>query len=246
MEELCNSVFKMIHNMPKPSKKASKAPISQTKSGKIVSSPNLLQLTSGQQHLVAATQIGSTSTLHTAGKKHPAPEKVSPSKSTENIESRMQQSYMDVNSVDLKEKPIYQNTVLANGELSKITTGKQKKIPPKRPPPPKVLPQKYQNRVYANLQRSNSDSQTLGTARVYANFNNGKLDKCTSKTTEGLNLYMNQVTSTNNLEEMFYCNQYDGTMSEFIRKTYISMTGHDDDIDENGYVMMSLDQSLTS
>lgn len=299
MEELCHSVSKMIHKIPKPSKKTSKVANPQAKIGKVFSSPSLLQLPSGQQQQSAATQKRSKSTSHIADKEYPTLEKVSPSKITENIESpmqnnniedpalekvspskcteiesrmqnnniehsalekispskcteniksRMQRNDMANNNVDLKEKPIYENKVFANGELPKITTGKQKKIPPKRPPPPKVLPKRYQDNVYANLQRSKSDSQMTGTRHVYANYDE-KLDTRESVNTEDLNIYINQVIQTKEPEEIFYCNQYEGIMTESLKETYISMTGNDEDEDEedeDGYVMMSRDRSMTS
>lgn len=274
MEELYHSVSKMIHKIPKPSKKTSKVANPQAKIGKVSSSPSLLLLPSGQQQQSAATQKRSKSTSHIADKEYPALEKVSPSKSTENIESpmqnnniedpalekvssskcteniksRMQRNDMANNNFDLKEKPIYENKVFANGELPKITTGKQKKIPPKRPPPPKVLPKRFQDNVYANLQRSKSDPQMTGTRHVYANYDE-KLDTRESENTEDLNIYINQVVQTKEPEEIFYCNQYEGIMTESLKETYISMTGNDEDEDEedeDGYVMMSRDRSMTS
>lgn len=246
MEDICHSVSKIIHKMPKPSKKAFKAPNSKTKPGKVVSSPNLLQLPSEKLQQSATTQKRSKSTSHIADKEHPTLNKVSPSESTDNIKCRMQNNGVENNSVDLQEKPIYQNEVFANDTYPKKITGKQKKSPPKRPPPPKVLPERYQNSVYANLHRSKSESQMDDIRHVYANFDDGKLDIYESKTVEDLNLYINQVIQKKEPENDITCNQYEEIMTQSLGETYISMTGNDDDIDENGYVTMSRDRSLTS
>lgn len=244
MEDIRQSVSRMFNRMRKPSMKSSKVANSPIKAGKVFSSPNLLHLPSGQLQQKASTQKRSQSLSQIAEKQHPALEEVNSDEFNEKIESLMQKGDMDINSVPYKEKPVYQNTVLVSGEISKIRTGKQKKIPPKRPPPPKVLPQKYQNRIRSSLHRSKSDSHTLGNACVNAKFDEGKLDKCNSKTTDGLNLYMNVVNKSNNLQGIYYCNQFDETVN--VGESYISMTGQNNDMDENGYVMMSRDHKLTS
>lgn len=246
MEEIYHSVSRMIHKMPKPSKKSSKVSNSETKIGKVISSPNLLQLPSGQLQQSAATQKRSKSTSYIAEKEHGRLEKVSSSKCIENIESKMQNTNIKNHKFDMKGDAIYQNEVFSDDKHPKIITGQQKKSPPKRPPPPKVLPEKYQNNVYANLQRRKSDSEIGGTRHVYANLDDGKIDTCESKTAEDLNLYINQAIQTTDLENVIDCNQYEEIMTVSLGETYISMSGNDEDVDENGYVTMSRKRSMTS
>lgn len=246
MEDIRQSVSRMFNRMRKPSMKSSKVANSPIKAGKVFSSPNLLQLPSGQLQQSAATQKRSKSTSYIAEKEHGRLEKVSSSKCIENIESKMQNTNIKNHKFDMKGDAIYQNEVFSDDKHPKIITGQQKKSPPKRPPPPKVLPEKYQNNVYANLQRRKSDSEIGGTRHVYANLDDGKIDTCESKTAEDLNLYINQAIQTTDLENVIDCNQYEEIMTVSLEETYISMSGNDEDVDENGYVTMSRKRSMTS
>lgn len=246
MEDIRQSVSRMFNRMRKPSMKSSKVANSPIKAGKVFSSPNLLQLPSGQLQQSAATQKRSKSTSYIAEKEHGRLEKVSSSKCIENIESKMQNTNTKNHKFDMKGDAIYQNEVFSDDKHPKIITGQQKKSPPKRPPPPKVLPEKYQNNVYANLQRRKSDSEIGGTRHVYANLDDGKIDTCESKTAEDLNLYINQAIQTTDLENVIDCNQYEEIMTVSLGETYISMSGNDEDVDENGYVTMSRERSMTS
>lgn len=127
MEDIRQSVSRMFNRMRKPSMKSSKVAHSPIKAGKVFSSPNLLHLPSGQLQQKASTQKRSQSLSQIAEKQHPALEEVNSDEFNEKIESLMQKGDMDINSVHYKEKPVYQNTVLVSGEISKIRTGKQKK-----------------------------------------------------------------------------------------------------------------------
>lgn len=249
MEEICHSVSKMIHKIPKPTKKTGKIPNSKTKPGKVFSSPNLLQLPSGQHHSVAVTQTRSKSTSYIADKDHPPLEKVSPSDYMGSFETRMQNSGVTNKTVDLKDNSIYQNEVFANDLFPKTTTEKRKKSPPKRPPPPKVLPKRYQNNVYANIQRSKSDPQINKPMPVYANFHDGILDTIEHEKRKDLSIYINQVTKTKEPKEILVYDEYEEVITEPLGETYFSMTeknDDDDDVDDYGYVMMSRDRSMTS
>lgn len=221
IEGLYHSMTKMVHKITDPMRKTNKSK----------SIPNLLLIPPGgsdvntvQTRSRSFSKIPDESMEHETQKGGDRPNCLI--KTSLEATNGMRRQDLKLRRQNLTDKSMYHNQIYEN-DISTQKDRKKKKTPPKRPPPPKCSFSRDHENVYANLFRSTSDTQIMGT--VYANFEQEKLDTKIYRSNEDVSLYVNQFQDARdtNVEEM-----------------YIFMTD-DVDFDDSGYVIMSRDRSMT-